>query len=72
MANRKFILLLLVSLVPCFGQNLNIFTISLNATERETLLGHLSDDQLETLFLTKRQKLAWNEEKYLRFLHKRK
>ena len=66
MAIEKLILLFLASLVPCFGQNLDLFTISLNATERETLLGHLSDDQLETLFLTRRQKLAWNEEKYLR------
>ena len=62
----KIILLFLVSIVPCFGQNLDLFTISLNATERETLLGHLSGDQLETLFLTRRQKLAWKEEKYLR------
>ena len=66
MAIEKFIILFFVSFVPCFGQNLDIFTISLNATERETLLGHLSDDQLKTLFLTRRQKLAWNEEKYLR------
>ena len=66
MAIEKLILLFLASLVPCFMQNLDLFTISLNATERETLLGHLSDDQLETLFLTRRQKLAWNEEKYLR------
>ena len=66
MAIEKFIILFLAPLVPCFGQNLDLFTISLNATERETLLGHLSDDQLETLFLTRRQKLAWNEEKYLR------
>ena len=72
MATTKFIILLLVSLVPCLGQSLDIFTISLNATERETLLGHLSDEQLETLFLTKRQKLAWKEEKYLRFFSKRK
>ena len=66
MTTKKIILLFLVSIYPCVGQNLDLFTISLNATERETLLGHLSVDQLETLFLTGRQKLAWKEEKYLR------
>jgi len=68
MTTTKIFLVLLAFIFPCFGQNLEQFTISLNATVRETLLGHLSVDQLETLFLTRRQKLAWKEEKYLRSL----
>ena len=68
MAISKINLFLLVFSIQCFGQNLDLFTISLNATERETLLSHLSDDQLDTIFLTRRQRLAWKEEKYLRLI----
>ena len=40
--------------------------IHVAASEREVLVGHLTSDQAETLFLTRRQRLAWTEEQYLR------
>ena len=41
--------------------------IHVSASEREVLVGHLSSDQAEALFLTRRQRLAWTEEQYLRW-----
>ena len=40
--------------------------IHVSASEREVLVGHLTSDQAEALFLTRRQRLAWTEEQYLR------
>ena len=64
---KENLVLLIYFFVQSLGQNLGLYTISLDASDRESLLGHLSDHQLETLFLTRKQKLAWQEEKYLRF-----
>ena len=41
--------------------------IHVSASEREVLVGHLTADQAEALFLTRRQRLAWTEEQYLRW-----
>ena len=40
--------------------------IHVSASEREVLVGHLTSDQAQALFLTRRQRLAWTEEQYLR------
>ena len=41
--------------------------IHVSASEREVLVGHLTSDQAQALFLTRRQRLAWTEEQYLRW-----
>ena len=51
-----------------WGQNLDQYSITIPVDQRQVLIGHLNQTQLETVFLTRRQKLAWREEKYLRSL----
>ena len=61
---------LLLLAAPCSPQQQHQppdpMMIHVSASEREVLVGHLTSDQAEALFLTRRQRLAWTEEQYLR------
>jgi hypothetical protein len=48
------------------SQKLENFDIILSSEERSILIGHLDLDDLSCVFLTKRQRLAVQEEEYLR------
>ena len=62
---------LLLLAAPCSPQHQqqapDPMMIHVPASEREVLVGHLTSDQAEALFLTRRQRLAWTEEQYLRW-----
>ena len=64
---------LLVLSTPCSHQHQHQqqlpdpMMIHVSASEREVLVGHLTSDQAQALFLTRRQRLAWTEEQYLRW-----
>ena len=60
---------LLLLAAPCSPQHQeppDPMMIHVSASEREVLVGHLTSDQAQALFLTRRQRLAWTEEQYLR------
>ena len=62
---------LLLLAAPCSPQHQqpapDPMMIHVSASEREVLVGHLTSDQAQALFLTRRQRLAWTEEQYLRW-----
>ena len=62
---------LLLLAAPCSPQQQqpppDPMMIHVSASEREVLVGHLTSDQAQALFLTRRQRLAWTEEQYLRW-----
>jgi len=69
MVHKLVVQLVLVFVVGvASGQNLDQYSITIPAGQRQVLIGHLNQTQLETVFLTRRQTLAWREEKYLRSL----
>jgi len=63
---ERLILVFAIFWGSSISQTLQNFDIILTADERRVLISHLDLDDLSDIFLTKRQRLAVQEEKYLR------